>query len=131
MVAQALAAQGGLVLEMPGEPLATAPLPLPATVSLAADGRGGAADAGGGGSQLLQLPEVKYPDPTPAPAWNTVCMRGLRTWPSVLLRALVAPSCGRLAAAVPWTRAQAAAASCCSCPSVTPALLDLERRVER
>ena len=81
MVAQALAAQGGLVLEMPNEPLATAPLPLPAMVSLAAVGPGGAGDAGAGNSQLLQLPEVSSRTQLP-PARNLVGTRGLRTWPS-------------------------------------------------
>lgn len=80
MVAQALAAQGGLVLEMPNEPLATAPLPLPAMLSLAAAGPGGAGDAGAGSSQLLQLPEVN-PRTQPPLHGHSVGKRGWRSWP--------------------------------------------------
>jgi len=58
-VAHALAAQGKLVLERPGAPLAVAPLAVPALAAPAAAGRGGG-DGGAAacGGQLLQLPEV-------------------------------------------------------------------------
>ncbi len=100
MVAQALAAQGGLVLEMPNEPLAIAPLPLPAMVSLAAVGHGGAGDAGAGNSQLLQLPEVN--SRTQLPSHGVLLVREACALGRVRR---VRPGCGQLMVAAPWTPA--------------------------
>jgi len=57
-VARALAAQGKLVLERPGAPLAVAPLGGRGGAGRGARARGGGGGGAACGGQLLQLPEV-------------------------------------------------------------------------